>query len=960
MQTSIDRPPDFLARHVGPSSRDVADMLETIGCESLDALVREAVPEAIRLDRPLALPEATPEAELLDRIAEVAAGNEVWRSYLGMGYSGTVTPGVIRRNIMENPGWYTQYTPYQAEIAQGRLEALLNFQTTVIDLTGLPIANASLLDEATAAAEAMCMVQGTGRRRRGTVFLVAEDCHPQTIGVVRTRAEPLGIEVRVAPVDGFSMDEAVFGALVQYPATDGRVRDYGELCEAARAVDAAVIVAADILALSLLRPPGEFGADVAVGSTQRFGVPMGYGGPHAAYIACREGFKRQLPGRIIGVSRDRHGNPALRMALQTREQHIRRERATSNICTAQVLLAVMAGMYAVYHGPGGIRRIAERIRKQCATLARGVARSGCQVIHDSYFDTIRVRPRIGAERTLAAARSERINLRDFGDGSVGVALDETVGASDLDDLLAVFGAEGSARRLTGSFEPDAYPGGLERTTPFLEHPVFNSHHSETEMLRYIRRLESRDLSLTTSMIPLGSCTMKLNATSQMMPLTWPEFGALHPFAPREQAGGYARIVGDLEEWLGEISGLPAVSLQPNSGAQGEYAGLLAIRGRLRALGQTERDVCLIPSSAHGTNPASAVMAGMRVVVVGCDQRGNVDVEDMRGKASRHADRLAAVMVTYPSTHGIFEEEIPEICEIVHRHGGYVYLDGANLNAQVGLCRPGDYGADVIHINLHKTFAIPHGGGGPGMGPICATAELAPHLPGHPVVPVGGHEAMGPVAAAAWGSASILLISWAYVALLGRDGVAEATRIALLNANYMATRLGDHFDVLYWRGGGSGRVAHEFIVDLRPLRKAAGITEEDVAKRLMDYGFHAPTIAFPVPGTIMIEPTESESKAELDRFCEALISIRAEIEEVATGAQDRYDNVLKNAPHTAAAVTAEEWEHGYSRSRAAYPAPWLREHKFWPHVGRVDNARGDRNLVCACPPIESYARDDAES
>ncbi|MCE2398724.1 MAG: aminomethyl-transferring glycine dehydrogenase [Gemmatimonadetes bacterium] len=953
MRTSIDRPPDFLARHVGPSSRDVADMLDTIGCESLDALVREAVPEAIRLDRPLALPEATPEAELSSRIAMIAAGNEVWRSYLGMGYSGTVTPGVIRRNILENPGWYTQYTPYQAEIAQGRLEALVNFQTTVIDLTGLPIANASLLDEATAAAEAMCMVRGTGRKRRGSVFLVAEDCHPQTIGVVRTRAEPLGIEVKVGTVEELSFDERVFGALVQYPATDGRVRDYGELCKAARAVDAAVIAAADILALSLLKPPGEFGADVAVGSTQRFGVPMGYGGPHAAYIACRDRFRRQLPGRIIGVSRDRHGRPALRMALQTREQHIRRERATSNICTAQVLLAVMAGMYAVFHGPCGIRRIAKRIQKQCATLALGLARSGCQVMHDRYFDTIRVRPRIGAERTLAAARSQRINLRDFGDGSVGVALDETVAASDVDDLLAVFGTEGSARRLAGSFEPDAYPSGLERTTPFLTHPVFNSHHSETEMLRYIRRLESRDLSLTTSMIPLGSCTMKLNATSQMTPLTWPEFGALHPFAPREQAGGYARIIGDLEEWLGEISGLPAISLQPNSGAQGEYAGLLAIRGRLRALGQRERNVCLIPSSAHGTNPASAVMAGMRVVVVGCDQRGNVDVEDLRDKASRHASRLAAVMVTYPSTHGIFEEAIPEICEIVHRCGGYVYLDGANLNAQVGLCRPGDYGADVIHINLHKTFAIPHGGGGPGMGPICATAELAPHLPGHPVVPVGGREAMGPVAAAPWGSASILLISWAYIALLGRDGVAEATRIALLNANYMAMRLEDHFDVLYWWGSGSGRVAHEFIVDLRPLRKTAGITEEDVAKRLMDYGFHAPTIAFPVPGTIMIEPTESESRVELDRFCDALVAIRAEIEEVATGAQDRDDNMLKNAPHTAAAVTAEEWEHGYSRSQAAYPAPWLREHKFWPHVGRVDNALGDRNLVCACPPIESY-------
>ena len=951
--TPIDRPPDFLARHLGPSSRDVADMLDAIGCESLDELAREAVPEAIRFDRPLALPEATPEVELSDRLAEIAAENEAWRSYLGMGYSGTVTPGVIRRNVMENPGWYTQYTPYQAEIAQGRLEALVNFQTAVIDLTGLPVANASLLDEATAAAEAMCMVRGSGRKRRGTVFLVAEDCHPQTIGVARTRAEPLGIEIGVGPVGGFSFDETVFGALVQYPATDGRVRDYGELCKAARAAGAAVIVAADILALSLLRPPGEFGADVAVGSTQRFGVPMGYGGPHAAYIACRDRFKRRLPGRIIGVSRDRHGRPALRMALQTREQHIRRERATSNICTAQVLLAVMAGMYAVYHGPGGIRRIAQRIRKQAATLARGLEEAGDEIVHDTYFDTARVRPRIGAARTLAAARAKRINLRDFGDGSVGVALDETVDASDVDDLLAVFGAEGSARQLAGSFEPDAYPRGLERATPFLEHPVFNSHHSETEMLRYIRRLESRDLSLTTSMIPLGSCTMKLNATTQMTPLTWPRFGALHPFAPREQARGYARVIEDLEEWLGEISGLPAVSLQPNSGAQGEYAGLLAIRARLRSLGQADRNVCLIPSSAHGTNPASAVMAGMKVVVVGCDERGNVDVEDLRDKASRHADRLAAAMVTYPSTHGIFEEEIPRICEIVHRRGGYVYLDGANLNAQVGLCRPGDFGADVIHINLHKTFAIPHGGGGPGMGPICATEELAAHLPGHPVVPVGGHEATGPVAAAPWGSASILLISWAYIALLGRDGVAEATRIAILNANYMAMRLEDHFDVLYWWGSGSGRVAHEFIVDLRPLRKATGITEEDVAKRLMDYGFHAPTMAFPVPGTIMIEPTESESKAELDRFCDALISIRAEIGEIDEGRQDPVDNALKNAPHTARAIAAETWNLGYTREQAAFPAPWVRAHKFWPYVGRIDNAMGDRNLVCTCPPVASY-------
>ena len=936
-------------------------MLAVVGVASLDRLMEETVPDSIRLGRPLGIPGGVPEAELLARLGKVASGNRKWRSFLGMGYSGTITPGVIRRNVLENPGWYTQYTPYQAEIAQGRLEALLNFQTTVIDLTGLEIANASLLDEATAAAEAMFMLFGKGGKRRGHVFLVAEDCHPQTIGVVATRAEPLGIEVRVGSFRNFSFDATVFGALVQYPATDGGVHDYRALCEAARAAGSHVVVAADFLSLALLTPPGEFGADVAVGSTQRFGVPMGYGGPHAAYIACREEFKRQLPGRIIGVSRDRHGNPALRMALQTREQHIRRERATSNICTAQVLLAVMAGMYAVYHGPEGLRRIAARIRRQAATLARGLAAAENEIVHGVFFDTLRVRPARGGAAVLAAAGEARINLRDFGDGTVGVALDETVTPADLDDLLAVFGAGGSSLELAGSFEPAGFPAQLARCSPYLEHPVFNSYHSETEMLRYIRRLESRDLSLTTSMIPLGSCTMKLNATTQMTAVTWPEFGALHPFAPPEQAPGYARIIGDLEGWLAEIAGLPAVSLQPNSGAQGEYAGLLVIRSRLRALGQEHRDVCLIPSSAHGTNPASAVMAGMKVVVVRCDERGNVDVADLEAKAARNAVRLAAVMVTYPSTHGVFEEEIRNVCGIVHRHGGYVYLDGANLNAQVGLCRPGDYGADVIHINLHKTFAIPHGGGGPGMGPICATAELAPYLPGHPVVPVGGEEAIGPVSAAPWGSASILLISWAYIALLGREGVTEATKTAILNANYMAIRLEDHFDILYWWGSGSGRVAHEFILDLRPLRKATGITEEDVAKRLMDYGFHAPTIAFPVPGTIMIEPTESESRAELDRFCDALISIRTEIRQVELGLQDRLDNVLRNAPHTAAAIAADTWEHGYSRQQAAFPAQWVREHKFWPHVGRIDNALGDRNLVCACPPIESYtSRQPADS
>ena len=954
MRTPISHPPDFAARHLGPHADDIREMLALVGCDTLDELMAETVPAGIRFQGPLQIPKGVPEAELLERLRVIANGNEVWRSYLGMGYSGTITPGVIQRNILENPGWYTQYTPYQAEIAQGRLEALLNFQTAVMDLTGFEIANASLLDEGTAAAEAMSMLYGQGRRRRGHVFLVAEDCHPQTIGVVMTRAEPLGIDVRVGSAEDFAFDNEVFGALVQYPATDGRVGDYRALCDTAHAAGSHVVAAADLMALALLTPPGEFGADVAVGNTQRFGVPMGYGGPHAAYIACGERFKRQLPGRIIGVSVDRHGNPALRMALQTREQHIRREKATSNICTAQVLLAVMAGMYAVYHGPEGIRRIAQRIRKQTATLARGLEQAGNEIVHPVFFDTLRVRPAATAESVLAAARTRRINLRDHGDGTLGVALDETVTPADLDDLLGVFGTDTSAVVLAASFEPGDYAEPFNRTSDYLRHPVFNSYRSETEMLRYIRRLESRDLSLTTSMIPLGSCTMKLNATTQMTPVTWPEFGQLHPFAPPGQARGYARIVAELGEWLAEISGLPAVSLQPNSGAQGEYTGLLVIRARHRALGQQHRDVCLIPSSAHGTNPASAVLAGMKVVVVRCDERGNVDVEDLAAKAAQHSDRLAAVMVTYPSTHGVFEEEIRSICEIIHKHGGYVYLDGANLNAQVGLCRPGDYGADVIHINLHKTFAIPHGGGGPGMGPICATAELAPYLPGHPVIPTGGESAIGPVSAAPWGSASILLISWAYIALLGRDGVTEATRTAILSANYMAVKLEEHFDVLFWWGSGMGRVAHEFIIDIRPIKKVTGVTEEDVAKRLMDYGFHAPTIAFPVHGTIMIEPTESESKAELDRFCDALVSIRAEIEQIELGIQDRHDNALKNAPHTAPHAMADNWAHGYSRTQAVFPAPWLRDHKFWPHVGRIDNAHGDRNLICSCTPIEAYA------
>ncbi len=928
-------------------------MLEVVGCASLEELAEETIPPAIQLQRELDLPEAISEAELLRSLRGIADRNERWRSYLGMGYSECLTPSVILRSVLENPGWYTAYTPYQAEIAQGRLEALLNFQTMVLDLAGMDIANASLLDEATAAAEAMTMVRGRGRKSRGSVFLAAEDCHPQTIGVLKTRAEPLGIEVRVQAPEAFSFGKEVFGALVQYPATDGRVRDYSGLCREAREAGCKIVAAADLLALALLSPPGDFGADVAVGSAQRFGVPMGYGGPHAAYIACREEFKRSLPGRIIGVSRDIHGDPALRMALQTREQHIRRDRATSNICTAQVLLAVIAGMYGVWHGPEGIRKIAARVRRQTLTLQRAARAAGHETIHETFFDTLRIRPRGGSARILAAARRTRINLRDYGDGTLGASLDEAVTAEDLDALLKVFGCEESSDAICARLPEGAesYPSEVARKSGFMEHPVFASYRSETEMLRYLHRLESRDLSLTTSMIPLGSCTMKLNAATQMIPVTWPEFAGPHPFAPPEQVGGHGRIIGDLSRWLSEISGLPEVSLQPNSGAQGEYAGLLAIRARLRAKGEGERIVCLIPSSAHGTNPASAVMAGMKVVVVRCDASGNVDVDDLRTKADRHRRKLAAIMVTYPSTHGVFEEEIRKISEIVHDRGGYVYLDGANLNAQVGLCRPGDYGADVIHINLHKTFSIPHGGGGPGMGPICATRELRPHLPTHPVIQTGGDGSVGPVSAAPWGSAGILPISWAYIALLGRSGVKESTQIAILNANYMARRLEAEFNVLY--RGARGRVAHELILDLRPFRASAGITEEDVAKRLMDYGFHAPTMAFPVPGTIMIEPTESESRTELDRFCDALASIRAEIRRIERGEIKPSESPLKHAPHTAKAATADEWSRAYSREEAVYPAPWLREHKFWPSVGRVNNALGDRNLICACPPIKAY-------
>jgi len=961
MSNSIDLPADFDSRHLGPRTTDVRTMLESIGVESLSALISEAVPADIRLGRELELPAATPEDRLLDRLRDIASENLPFRSYLGLGYHDSITPGVIQRNILENPGWYTQYTPYQAEISQGRLEALLNFQTMVSDMTGLPIANASLLDEGTAAAEAMALTAGAfkGEPHR---FLAASDCHPQTLAVVQTRAAALGIEVAIFDPDEFEFDDQTFGILLQYPSTDGRVRDYAELTARAHEAGAGVVVAADLMSLALLVPPGEFGADVAVGNTQRFGVPMGYGGPHAAYIAASEAYKRRMPGRIIGVSVDVDGNRALRMALQTREQHIRREKATSNICTAQVLLAIMAGAYAVYHGPTGVRAIAGRIHDLTRSLAAGVKAQGHQLVHEAFFDTLRVRP-VGrsAKDILAAATARSINLRDYGDGTVGVAFDERVRPEDVDDVLASFRGDGggdagagpTARGLAAELsEGSAIPKHLQRQSAYLQHEVFQAYRSETEMLRYLHRLESKDLSLTSSMIPLGSCTMKLNATTQMAAVTWPEFGQIHPFAPLSQTGGYQRITSDLEAWLGEISGFAAVSLQPNSGAQGEYAGLLVIRAAHEDRGEAGRRVCLIPSSAHGTNPASAVMAGMQVRVVACDTDGNIDIQDLRAKAAEAGDQLSAIMVTYPSTHGVFESSIREICNIVHGHGGLVYLDGANLNAQVGLARPGDYGADVCHINLHKTFSIPHGGGGPGMGPICVTEALAPYLPGHPLVDVGGDKAIGPVSAAPWGSASILVISWAYIALLGARGVRAASEVAILNANYMVSRLEEQFDVLF-RGPG-GRVAHEFILDLRPFRKTSGVTEEDVAKRLIDYGFHAPTMSWPVPGTIMVEPTESESIFELNRFCDAMISIRTEIEQVELGIADREDNALKNAPHPASMVVSDSWDHAYSRELAAFPVPWVRAHKFWPAVRRVDNAHGDRNLVCTCPPVEEYS------
>jgi glycine dehydrogenase len=871
-----------------------------------------------------------------------------------MGYHDTVTPAVIVRNVFENPGWYTAYTPYQAEVAQGRLEALLNFQTMVTDLTGMDIANASLLDESTAAAEAMAMFHAVRGHPAGGLFFVSDECHPQNIEVIRTRARPLGIRVVVGPCASFEFSGEVFGALVQYPATDGAIHDYRPFCDRAHASGALVVCAADLMSLLLLAPPAGFGADAAVGSTQRFGVPLGYGGPHAAYFATRDIHKRHMPGRIIGVSVDAQGNRALRMALQTREQHIRREKATSNVCTAQVLLAVMAGMYAVYHGPEGLRAMAERLHGLARMLSAGAGAIGHGVVHDDFFDTVRIAPKKGSlPAILKAASAASMNFREFPDGTLGIALDELTDRKEVLRILGALSGGGAVPNETTP-RPDtaAYAGPLRRTSPYLTHSVFNCYHSETGMLRYLHSLESKDLALNVSMIPLGSCTMKLTATSEMVPVSWPAFGKIHPFAPPEQAAGYHAMFAELSSWLAEITGFPAVSLQPNAGAQGEFTGLLVIRAWHESRNEGDRKVCLIPSSAHGTNPASAVMAGMQVVVVRCDEAGNIDVADLERKAEEHAGALGALMVTYPSTHGVFEESIREICRIVHENGGQVYMDGANMNAQVGLCRPAELGADVCHLNLHKTFCIPHGGGGPGMGPIAVAGHLAPFLPGHPAAGVGGSRAIGPVSAAPWGSASILAISWAYIAMMGGPGLKEATEIAILNANYMARKLEGDYPILY-RGTG-GRVAHEFIVDLRQFKESAGIEAEDVAKRLMDYGFHAPTVSFPVAGTLMIEPTESESKEELDRFCEAMIAIRGEIREIEEGTADRSLNVLKQAPHTASAVAGDEWAMPYGREKAAFPTPYVRAHKFWPAVGRVNNAYGDRNLICTCPPAEEYS------
>ncbi len=952
MEGAVPAHPDqFVRRHIGPSEADVHAMLAEVGHASLDALADAAVPASIRLERALALPEPLGEVQALARLRSVASSNQVFRSLIGMGYHDTITPPVIQRNILENPGWYTQYTPYQSEISQGRLEGLLNFQTMVCDLTGLDVANASLLDEATACAEAMMLChrvkQGEGGGRNA--FFVSDDCHPQNIDLVRTRARALGVELVVGDWRTFVPDARFCGVLVSYPGTGGVVGDFAGFAEAAHKAGALVAVAADPLALTLLKPPGEWGADVAIGSAQRFGVPMGYGGPHAAYFAVRDAFKRQIPGRLIGVSKDARGRRALRLSLGTREQHIRRDKATSNICTAQALLANMAMAYACYHGPDGLRGIARRVLGLTTQLAQGLRSQGHRVVNDTWFDTLTVEiAGATAAEVLKAASARRINLRPVNATHVGVTLDEVSTEGEVAALLEIFGAVGRRRNPALAHAPGGMPPSLARTSSFLTHPVFNRSHSETEMLRYLRRLESKDLSLCHSMIPLGSCTMKLNSTAEMFPVTWPEFGKLHPFAPLPQAKGYQQLFGELEAWLCEVTGFAGVSLQPNAGSQGEYAGLLVIRAYHESRGEPHRNVCLIPTSAHGTNPASAVMAGFKVVPVTCDVQGNIDVADLKAKVDAHRADLACLMVTYPSTHGVFEASIRDIAAYVHEAGGQVYMDGANLNAQVGLTSPGSIGADVCHLNLHKTFCIPHGGGGPGVGPIGVAEHLVPFLPGHPVVNLGGEDPIGAISAAPWGSASICTISWMYIAMMGGAGLTKATQVAILSANYIARRLEAFFPTLY--RGANGLVAHECILDLRSYKI---VTAEDVAKRLMDYGFHAPTLSWPVAGTLMVEPTESEPLAELDRFVEAMRSIHEEIREVEEGRVDPRNNLLKNAPHTADVVCGDAWDRPYTRERAAFPVAGLKEFKFWPSVARVDNVYGDRNLVCSCVGMEAY-------
>ncbi|WPP52579.1 aminomethyl-transferring glycine dehydrogenase [Catalinimonas niigatensis] len=957
MKINLTSPTTFEHRHNGPRPEEVKEMLQAIKASSLEALIDETIPKAIQLKKSLKLPEPKSEYDFLQSFKKLAAKNKVFKSYIGMGYYDCIVPSVIQRNILENPGWYTAYTPYQAEIAQGRLEALINFQTMVMDLTAMELANASLLDEGTAAAEAMSMFLGLrkGAKKKSQSFFVDHRTLPQTIDVLKTRAIPIGINLIIGELEELDLsDENLFGVLLQYPDAEGAVRDYSALVEAAHKKEVHVAVAADLLSLTMLTPPGEFGADCVVGTSQRFGVPMGYGGPHAAYFATREDFKRQIPGRIIGVSQDATGKKAYRMALQTREQHIKRERATSNICTAQVLLAVMAGMYGVYHGPKGIRKIAERVHAMAHLLEKGLSTLGFEQLNAAYFDTLKVKVEDTA-LLKKIAEVQEINLRYFDDNFVGISVDETTRLHDVQALLEVF-AQVANQELSFDLHAETqaitlnWPNSLQRTSAYLTHPVFNMYQSEHDMLRYIRSLENKDLSLVHSMISLGSCTMKLNAATEMMPLSWPEFGGLHPFAPLDQTQGYQTLFRELQAWLSEITGFAEVSLQPNSGAQGEYAGLMVIRAYHESRGDEHRNIVLIPTSAHGTNPASAVMAGGEVVLVNCDEKGNIDLADLKAKAEKHSNQLSSFMVTYPSTHGVFEEEIIEICDIIHQHGGQVYMDGANMNAQVGLTSPANVGADVCHLNLHKTFCIPHGGGGPGMGPIGVAEHLVPFLPGNPVIKVGGEQAIHAISSAPYGSASILTISYAYIAMMGGSGLTNATKIAILNANYIKQRLDGHYPVLYT--GKNGRSAHEMIIDCRDFKKA-DVEVEDIAKRLMDYGFHAPTVSFPVPGTMMIEPTESESKAELDRFCDALISIREEIREVEQGKVDKEDNVLKNAPHTAEVALNDDWNFSYSRQKAVYPHPFVREHKFWPSVSRIDSAYGDRNLMCSCIPVEAY-------